>query len=272
MALLLDLHTHSKYSDDSQLEPAETVRLAKQRGFNGVAVTDHLSARGGVEARDANSDPRFIVIPGIEYPTEAGHVVGLFVDREIGLHDLRAAGGLYPLKDVASAIHGAGGVAVLAHPFEHRKRLTEGLFGSGSGGPRASLALDALEGFNARACASRNRLANRQAAEYARSHGIPVTGGSDAHFAREVGRAGCRIEGLEPGASLEDVKQAILRGQATAFGEDSPRTVVPLTQLFKLRKAGRLGGMPKAMAKLALAAIDPLGLWIENLLLPPDEE
>ena len=48
MRYLVDLHTHSTASD-GQYSPSELVRLAKKRGLSAMALTDHDSARRGVE-------------------------------------------------------------------------------------------------------------------------------------------------------------------------------------------------------------------------------
>ena len=159
---------------------------------------------------------------------------------------------VYAVKEVVSAIHAAGGIAVLAHPFESRRRLPEG--------PFAATGLDALEGFNGRASSVRNPQANAQAQEYARANGIPVVGGSDAHFEWEIARAGCAIEGLAPGASLDQVRQAILRGSPVAFGVPAPRSAIPMTSLSKIRKSRRFEKVPRALIRLTLAALGPTGL------------
>ncbi|MGE5580584.1 MAG: PHP domain-containing protein [Bacillota bacterium] len=260
--LKLDLHTHSKYSDDSRVEPSEIVRLARERGLDGVAVTDHLSLRGGLEARSANRDPLFLVIPGIEYPTPMGHVVGLFLEEEpaVPVHDGRRPR-VYPLEMVIAAIHEKGGIAVLAHPFEARMNLAADLIRSSG--------LDALEGYNGRASSLRNPEANRMAQDYARAQGLPMVGGSDAHFEWEVARAGCEIPSLDPGVNIEQVRRAVLQGSAIPFGVPSPRTAIPLTGLVKIRKTGRYVKAPKTLMRLALAAMGPTGLWLENLMLGP---
>jgi predicted metal-dependent phosphoesterase TrpH len=265
--LKLDLHTHSKYSDDSFVEPADIVRIARQRGMDGVAVTDHLSLKGGLEARSANSDPEFLVIPGIEYPTNVGHVVGLFVEREprVDRPPTPSSGSpVYDAAQVVCAIHTAGGVAVLAHPYESRLHLPTDLF--------PVTGLDALEGFNGRAGSARNPHANEQAQEYARDQSVPMVGGSDAHFEWEVARAGCVIEGLGSGASSEQVRAAILRGGAVPFGVTAPRTAIPRTSISKMRKSHRFGTLPKALVRLAIGALGPAGFWLENLVRGPLEE
>ncbi len=236
--LKLDLHTHSKYSDDSRVEPSDIVRLARERGLNGVAVTDHLSLRGGLEARALNRDPMFLVVPGIEYSTPVGHVVGLFLEEEPTV-SLRggAPSTAYPLDAVVAAIHEKGGIAVLAHPFEARMNLPADLFRTSG--------LDALEGYNGRADSMRTqRLTgwlriSREPRVYLWWVGATLTSiGS-------VARAGCEILSLGPGASAEQVKEAVLQGLAVPFGIPAPRTASPLTSLVKMRKTGRYTPRPQ---------------------------
>ncbi len=255
----MDLHTHSSYSDDSLVEPDDIVRIARERGLDGVAVTDHLTGAGGFQAL-SHAAPGFLVIPGVEYPTEEGHVVGLFIQREPAVPPLNGAPAL-PLDQVVAAIHAAGGIAVLAHPFESRKQLPERLFEESG--------LDAIECFNARAGALRNPRANAQAREYARKNGIPAAGGSDAHFAWEIGRGGCVIGELGSGATLDQVREAILDRRAVPFGRPSSRIVVPLTGLVKMWKSRRYNRAPRILLRLMLAALGALGRRIEDLIRGP---
>ena len=41
-----DLHIHTKYSIDSTSKPEKIVKIAKKRGMDGVAVSDHNNIRG----------------------------------------------------------------------------------------------------------------------------------------------------------------------------------------------------------------------------------
>ena len=69
----VDLHTHSSESDGT-LSPAQVVILAYQSGLSAVALTDHDTADGLVEAADtacqlaisSNGALDFEFIPGIE--------------------------------------------------------------------------------------------------------------------------------------------------------------------------------------------------------------
>ncbi len=77
-----DLHTHSSRSDGT-LEPAAVVGLAIDRGLDGVALTDHDTTEGLVEAAGAAAD-RIAFVPGIEFSAEyqgaSLHVLAYWID------------------------------------------------------------------------------------------------------------------------------------------------------------------------------------------------
>ncbi len=85
MRRLVDLHTHSTFSD-GQYAPADIVRLADRRGLAAVALTDHDTLAGLPDARRAAEglpDVRFV--PGIEVsaklPHGMLHIIGLGIDE-----------------------------------------------------------------------------------------------------------------------------------------------------------------------------------------------
>jgi len=52
--LCFDFHIHSKFSYDSLLSPKRIVRIAEKRGLDGIAITDHNTIRGALEASKFN--------------------------------------------------------------------------------------------------------------------------------------------------------------------------------------------------------------------------
>lgn len=78
-----DLHTHSTFSDGTAT-PAENVALARERGLEGIAVTDHDTTDGWAEALAAASDTGLRIVPGVELSAEHDgaslHVLGYWVD------------------------------------------------------------------------------------------------------------------------------------------------------------------------------------------------
>lgn len=76
-----DLHTHSTASDGS-LAPVELVALARQRGVDVLAITDHDTLAAYDMLDDPGATP--LLVPGIELSTSwrgiGIHIVGLNVD------------------------------------------------------------------------------------------------------------------------------------------------------------------------------------------------
>ena len=193
MKLLADLHVHSRASIDGRSSLDALIEAAKARGLSAITVSDHdlctpLPVRSDI-----------LLIPGAEITSSNGHILGLFLEKPIDFDAL----GPYPAPEKAiEAVHAAGGLAVLAHPFAPVK-LTEAEVWT--------LGFDAIETANARAMLKKG--ANEKARLLAEKAGLPSTGGSDAHCARELG--GCVTEfDCEP--NLAAMKRNLKAGQCRA--------------------------------------------------------
>lgn len=79
----VDLHTHSVCSDGS-LTPSELVHRAIKKNLSAIALTDHDTTDGVVEAMEAGKGYDIEIIPGVELSTEYHgkdiHIVGLYID------------------------------------------------------------------------------------------------------------------------------------------------------------------------------------------------
>ena len=193
----LDLHTHSRYSPDSKLEPIEIVKAAKQRGFDGVAITDHNAVEGSRLAWEYGRANGFLVIRGAEISTDVGHVL--------------AYGTTVPIArgrscwETVQAVRGLGGVPVAAHPYRVWSGLGER--------PTVSSPFAAYEVQNARTL----RRGNVRARALAAMKSVGGTGGSDAHYLEEVGRAATIVD---DGSTESEVLEALARGRTRAEGND----------------------------------------------------
>ncbi|MGD2061466.1 MAG: PHP domain-containing protein [Acidimicrobiia bacterium] len=63
--MIVDLHTHSTASDGSET-PTRIVELAVEAGLGAVALTDHDTVEGIVEARSAANRAGIDLVPGVE--------------------------------------------------------------------------------------------------------------------------------------------------------------------------------------------------------------
>lgn len=184
----VDLHVHTTSSSDGRSSLAEQVNAAKKQGLHAIAVTDHNRCSVQQELMDG-----ILLIPGCEVSSKCGHVLGLFLDRNIEFptNDSLPSG-----EEAVSMIRAAGGLAVLAHPFQQPWREEADLPNN----------VDGIETCNARGDLKRGN-ANALASELAKRRNVFSTGGSDAHHRDEVGYAFTEIEATE--LSLQALKQAL---------------------------------------------------------------
>lgn len=190
-----DLHIHSKYSSDGVLDPEKIVKIAMKRGLNGFAITDHNTIKGGIKAKRYERE-NFKVIIGSEISTERGEIIGLFLEEEIKSKDV---------QDVISEIKEQNGIIIIPHPFDE---LRHSAFHPTDEDAKF---IDCIEGFNSRCVFQKY---NKEAVEFAMEHKLTITGGSDAHFANEIGNGGIITE-------KEDVRAAIIKNNVRIFGKRS---------------------------------------------------
>lgn len=190
-----DLHVHTSASADGCSQLDALTAAARERGLDAIAVADHNLCTPCPQEQNG-----ILVIPGCEISTAAGHITGLFLDSPV---DLEALGHLPPPEQAVAAIRAAGGLAVLAHPFQR----------PGTAANRFAFSVDAVETANARA-ELRVRDANLRAEFLARDRSLPRIGGSDAHHASEVGNAFTEIECAF--ISLEALRSAVAQGRTRA--------------------------------------------------------
>ena len=210
-----DLHIHSKYSSDGVLEPQKIVKIAMKRGLNGIAITDHNTIKGGLEAKKYESE-EFTVIVGSEIATEKGEIIGLFLSEEVKSRDV---------QDAISEIKEQGGFVVLPHPFDELRH-------SAFHPTREDVKfIDGVEGFNSR-CVFQNY--NKIAVEFAIKHNLTITGGSDAHFINEIGNGGIITE-------IGDIREALIKKEVKIFGKRSPLVNHIGTKVLKLWRKIRSG-------------------------------
>ena len=234
MLATLDLHIHSERSPDGRMPLGEIIQEAKARGLQGIAICDH-----DLRLAEVPEPEGLLVIPGEEFSTEYGHLLGLFLYEPVEHGTFR---------EIVAGIHAQGGLAVMAHPFE-RTRSEDRI------APVAQL-LDGVETWNGRAN-RKNRQANAMAAAFAVRHGLPGFGGSDAHVPQEIGNGTVtvEVEALTPGA----VREALLRQGNRVSGVNGKARYVAASQLTKRRKTH---ARPLSYAKWAAFAAK---CWIDDL-------
>jgi predicted metal-dependent phosphoesterase TrpH len=108
-----DLHMHTRrYSPDSDIDPFELVRRAKDIGLDGVVITEHDNLWPEQELEELRAAaPGLVVLGGVEVSGRKGDLLCY------GVSNLRTLprGGRW--GDLCREVTRQGGVAVAAHPF-----------------------------------------------------------------------------------------------------------------------------------------------------------
>jgi predicted metal-dependent phosphoesterase TrpH len=209
-----DLHMHSHHSCDSLLTPRAIFRAARRRGLPAIAVTDHETIAGGLEARAA-APGNLVVIVGCEIHTEYGDIVCLFLREEIRGHDA--------LGVIAQA-HAQGGVAFLPHPLRsHSLSIPDAVLD----------ACDGYEALNSRAGSFSPIGAPENSTHWERLAGKAVLANSDAHLGSEIGLAWTEMTGP---VTEENIRRCILERRTTAGGSCGTSKAIYLSQLIRTVK------------------------------------
>lgn len=206
-------HCHTRHSFDSLVDPPALARHAVAIGAHVLAVTDHDSWQGSVEARAIAAKEKLDlhVILASEVATDQGDVIGLFMT-----HDLVVR----PAAEFCDAVHEMGGLTLLPHPYKWH-RLDEVLLSR----------IDLIEVHNART----SRADNIRAAELAFKRQLPELAGPDAHRLGELGLARVEFEGERP-RDEAGLKEALLRAPRRLVTAEGSHWNEWLSQWIKLKR------------------------------------
>jgi len=182
----VDLHVHTRYSGHSLLRPEHIVKVAKKRGLDTLAITDHDEIQGAIEV-----SRMFPTIIGEEVSSDDGDIIGLFLTEKVQRGSA---------KQVMESIRAQGGLVIIPHPFDSMR-------GGKVMSEEVCADADCIEIFNSRVI---NKADNDKARAFAESKNIPAVVGSDAHTSMEIGKAWMDIRSIDDPesflASLKDAK------------------------------------------------------------------
>jgi hypothetical protein len=214
--VLVDLHSHSRYSDGTAtLEDIEAACLRQQIG---VSLTDHNEIRGAVRLCERE---RIVSVPGIEVGTiegleflvyfrDPGDLERFFI-QAVDPHLLSR----FMVRSRARSLsvieeaQGMGGYVSLAHPFAPGRKSIE--FHRQKGPQHAAFvervlnSVDAVERFNGGVLRRSNNLAE----EWAISTEKAFTAGSDSHHVSTLGTCGILFR-RDSAASLAELHPALV--------------------------------------------------------------
>src|SRR5579863_2499407 len=237
-----EIHAHTVASD-GMVSPVDLVHAAAAIGLNVLCITDHDTIAELGPAIEAGAALGVEVVRGEEITASFPpgiHIVGLFLDRQIRMH--------MSVEDTVDAIHDAGGLAIIAHPFmptwfasmtpAKARHLLE------------SRRVDGIELRHTAPVLPRTwGLLDAFYAEHREQLGAAL-GAGDSHFGEhDLGR----VLTVFPGKSAADLRRAIQKATTSplsgAVSPSPPPVRMRLAQQYRSmiwlggeRRAGRVGG------------------------------
>jgi predicted metal-dependent phosphoesterase TrpH len=235
----IDLHVHSRLSksfeyDHNNLE--RLIRVAKRRGLDAFALTEHIHAVNfwdmhqwlldNFEYRDGQYriEPGFSVLSGAEV-TVGERVDFIVVGPLDQLHSLDNAfrptlseWNHAPALEFAQAARERDLMLILAHPYRLGKeaaKLDERIF-------------DLVHAVEVN---GRDHGGERQVVALSERHKLPLSGGSDAHFYLQVGIRATMFPSTE--VEFDTLKAAFEAGKTKVHAKPYARSVVEFCQEVK---------------------------------------
>ena len=173
--LKADLHIHTRYSMDCQMELDKIIQRCVKLGLNCIAIADHGTAEGALEMQKIAP---FKVIVAEEILTTEGEIMGMFLKETIKSEPNAR---ITP-QEAVKRIREQGALVNLQHPFEtiRGSALKDNVIDEIAGD------IDLVEVLNSRSPFPAN---TDKAKAFAEKHNLPGGAGSDAHSLFEIGNA-----------------------------------------------------------------------------------
>jgi hypothetical protein len=173
-----------------------------QTDMDVVAITDHEDVTGGLRAQElaAKHAYRFEVVPGAEITTRQGHLLALYIDRDVP--------SFRSVESTMEKIHGQGGIAIVPHPISWLTRsISERTLDRICERREEGVTFDAIELSNPSPAGRRTR--ERALRLNVERWKLPWAGGSDAHHLPHIGTGWTEFAG----ASAAELKAALEAGR-----------------------------------------------------------
>jgi predicted metal-dependent phosphoesterase TrpH len=181
-----DLHCHTTFSPDAPLTIKRLIKMAKKRGLDGVAITDHNKVYRGPLNIDGVD-----IIPGSEIDVKGGvHLLAYFIENEVeegkNFHDA--------IKEVQRQ----KAVAIWAHPLRKEGVLEDN--------KDVFNIIDGLESGNAMDLKSHQKKLEM----ICENENLLQTAGSDGHVDGQIGTAVIKVSEK---LTKENFKRVLMSGK-----------------------------------------------------------
>lgn len=216
----LDLHIHSCYSEDAIGSPKEIIKHAQKKGLQGIAITDHNSIKGSLNALKIKPK-NFIVIPGLEISTTDGHILALGTKNNFtrGLS----------VEETVEQICDTGGIPIVPHLFRRMSGIKKKKLAP------LSKRVPAIEVFNG--CSLPKT--NIKTAKVAKEFNLGGIGGSDAHDPLYIGYGYTTVDSTD--ITADTIISEIIKKHTWGDGTTIPLQVRRKRMLKSIKQFFRRG-------------------------------
>lgn len=194
MLLKLDLHVHTRCSPDAFTDPDVIAQIARKRGLDGIAVTEH-------DLLSSYRSHEILVVPGIEVSSREGHIVALGACETVPK-------GLSADQTIES-LRGQNCVIVVPHPYDISSPSVDPL--------RLRNRVDGIETVNSSMIPF--WFAKRKSEKAAKTLGVSMVAGSDSHIPSTIGDSYTLLE--VSSSTVEGVLESIRLGKTTPCGSST---------------------------------------------------
>src|SRR2546426_5393268 len=191
LQLKLDLHVHTNRSSDAFTSPKQLAIICRDRGLDGLAITDH-------NVLSVDSSDEVVFLQGIEISTRDGHIIGLGLSESVP-RGLSA-------DDTIRRINNLGGISIVPHPYD--------LLRSSVRPHTLAVRPDAIEVINSSSFL--HSVTWKRARKFAKRENYVMTAGSDSHIPETVGRAYTEMESTSKDTA--SVLAALKSGRVSPVG------------------------------------------------------
>jgi hypothetical protein len=238
---LAEVHAHTLASD-GMVSAEELVRAAAAILLNVLCITDHDTMADIGHAIELGASLGVEVVRGEEVTASFPpgiHIIGLFLEHQVRMH--------MSVEDTVDAIHDAGGLAVIAHPF-----MPTWFASMTPGRARLLLQSHRVDGIELRHTAPVLPGTWKQLDAFYADHRDQLgaaLGAGDSHFGEyDLGR----VLTVFPGRTATDLRRAIeertTSPRSASFSPTGPPLRMRLAQQYRSmiwlgaeRRAGRVG-------------------------------
>tara|TARA_B100000809_G_scaffold251139_1_gene284324 strand:+ start:329 stop:937 length:609 start_codon:yes stop_codon:yes gene_type:complete len=184
----------------------ELIERSKSLGLDAICLTDHDAFWTTEQIDDLSNSHNFLIIPGCEINTEAGHVLVFGLSKyEFGMHKP---------EFLQACVDKAGGAMIAAHPYR-RRFIEEPAEKPGvreemlerAGGDEFFQMCQGLEALNGRGLSIQNQFS----LDLGGMLSVSMTAGSDAHKVEQIGTVATEFE--RPVSCLADLIKELQAGR-----------------------------------------------------------